>query len=160
MFAATTKAPTMKNVYFFASVTLMSLIIACGGGETDEPTEPEFTATELALHGGDSKYWVLNKELYNGNDITASYQTCELDNVYILDKYENYQIDAGPTTCPNNPEADLVRGYYELDEVNNLLTLGNNDTVYTANLIEVASDILKWNIEVEGEQIERTFKPK
>jgi hypothetical protein len=150
----------MKNLYLLAILSLMVSIYSCGTDDTDEQPEPEFTQTQLSLHGGDSKYWVLTKENYNGVDITASYQECELDNVYIFDKYDNHTIDAGPTKCENNPEPDVSRGYYELDEANNTLEIGSADTSYTVNVIELSTSILKWDIEVDGEVIEKTFEPR
>ena len=150
----------MKNLFLLIilSFVAIAIVYSCGSNEPDEPTESEFTQTELALHGGDSKYWILSKETFNGVDITASYLECELDNVYIFDKYENHSIDAGSTKCENNPEPDVKRGYYKLDEANSTLEIGSSDTIYTVRIMELSTSILKWDIEVDGEVIEKTFE--
>ncbi|MFY0674585.1 MAG: lipocalin family protein [Bacteroidia bacterium] len=150
----------MKSVYFVISLAFLLSIYSCGTNGSDEQPEPEFTQSQLALHGGDSKFWMLTKENYNGIDITASYKACELDNVYIFDKYDNQSIDAGATKCQDNPEPDVKRGYYKLDEVNNTLEIGSADTIYTVNILELSTSKLKWDIEVDGEVIERIFEPR
>ena len=150
----------MKQLLYILAITSVSMVYSCGSDGTDEEQQPEFTAMQLALHGGDSKFWILTQEKYNGVDITASYQACELDNVYIYDQYENQSVDAGPTTCENNPEPDVKRGYYELDEANKTLEIGNSDTIYVVNILNLSASELKWQIEVDGEMIERTFNPK
>ncbi|MGB0429467.1 MAG: lipocalin family protein [Bacteroidia bacterium] len=150
----------MKLFKFSIALSFVLFMAACGSDSEDESPQPTYTAKELALHGGDSKYWVLTKELYNQVDITASYQPCELDNVYIFDKYDNYSIDAGPTTCVNDPEPDVSRGVFELDETNNTLTITQPDTSFTANIITLESASLVWEITVDGEVIQKTFSLK
>ncbi len=150
----------MKTFQFFATTLIALFISACGTDDTDETPQDNYTTKELALHGGNSKYWVLTKELYNGTDITASYQECEIDNVYIYDKYDNYSIDAGPTKCTNNPEPDVSRGVYELDETANTLTITRPDSTLTANILALESSKLQIEFTVDGEVIQRTFEPK
>jgi len=155
------KTPKMKNKLSLSFLVLIAFLFACGGNDpVDEGTTPEFTPKELIFHGGDQRYWLLTKELISGTDVTSGYAACELDNIYIFDKYGNYNIDAGATKCANNPEQDVRIGFYEFDEANNKLKLGNSDTTYTVDILVLETSKLRWQVEVGGELIERTFTPK
>ncbi|MBI3142389.1 MAG: hypothetical protein HYZ16_06145 [Bacteroidetes bacterium] len=149
----------MRTTLSIAALTLLLFIAACNPQEPDEPIV-DYTDMEWALHGGDERYWLLDKELYNGHDITASNQACEMDNIYVFDTYGNYNIDAGTTTCTVNPEPALERGGYTLDEPNKKITLKMADTTFTADLLKLENTTLQWKVLVDGETIEKTFKVK
>ncbi|MBI1184916.1 hypothetical protein GC194_11635 [bacterium] len=149
----------MVKVLFSLAIASTVFFSACSKKDNnDYPVK--YSDKELALQGGEEKYWLLSKELYNGEDITASFQPCEMDNVFKFDIYKNYSVDAGPTTCENNPEPDVVRGSYELDETKNTLKISTKDSVFTATLLDLETSKLRWQVEVGGETIEQTFVPK
>lgn len=149
----------MRTLLSLAFIGFLMFIGAC---EPDDPVDPveDFTDMEWALHGGDVRYWLLEKELFNGHDITASYQACHMDNIYIFDTYSNYNIDAGATVCAVNPEPALKRGGYTLDEPNKKITLKMVDTTFTADLLQLENTTLQWKVVVDGETIEKTFRVK
>lgn len=150
--------------------TLSLSLLACLGlllftacGKDDEPEKPDasvYTEAELSLHAGATKYWLLHQELFDGRDITSSYKSCEKDDVHTFDTYGNYNIDAGVSKCSDNPEPDLVRGYFKLDEENQTIELGYQDTVFNCTLLKLATDELGIEYEVEGTKVQKTYKPQ
>jgi len=139
----------------FISVTYVS----CGNDEpTTDDNPSEYTEKELSLHGGNQRYWKLKSDLYNNTDLMQSYKACEKDNIHVFDIHGNYNIDAGATKCTDNPEPDLLRGYYELNEEKNTILLSYGDTTFTADIIELSAEILHWQREVDGAIIQKTYK--
>lgn len=150
----------MKTSLLMFALLLVSLIyVSCGDDEpkTDD-SQTEYTEKELSLHGGNQRYWKLKGDLYNGIDLMQSYGECEKDNIYLFDIHGNYNIDAGATKCATNPEPDLVRGYYELDEAKNTLLLSFGDTIFTANIMELSAEVLTWQRVVQGDTIQKSYK--
>lgn len=149
----------MKLKLFSVALSMVFFMFSCGDDDpVFEPPASEYSTLELSLHGGSEKRWNLKKELLNGKDITSSFKTCELDNVYLYDASNKYSIDAGTEKCTENPEADVNRGYFKMDEEKMELELGLSDTTYFVSIKELTSEKLQWSIEIEnGDVIDRTF---
>lgn len=150
----------MKINLAFLLVLTGFLFDSCKDDDTPPPPPPAsiYNETELSLHNGDQKRWTLTKELFNGTDITSSLKDCELDNVYIFEAPDNYNIDAGGTKCPENPEADVRRGYFEFGTDQKTIKLGFADTSYVVTISKLESETFVWTVKVEsGDEIERTF---
>lgn len=161
-FVLSQQTHSMKQLFPLFFLLFICFFSSCGEKDPidDDDKKPEFTSKEMMLHNGDKRYWILTKEIIAGTDVTSGIDNCQLDNIYIFDKYGNYNIDAGATKCPNNPEDDVIIGFYTLDEANNKLTLGNNDTTIVCDILLLETSKLRWKAEINHEIIERTFVPK
>ena len=149
----------IKYCLFIVAATFF--VSSCGNDDpptVDENPTSAYSTLELSLHDGDEKRWTLTKEVFNGTDITGSFDACELDNVYIYDIFDVYGIDAGASKCEVNPEEDFRRGYFELNEEEMTMKLGFSDTSYVVDIKELSSEMLQWSVKIEsGDVIERTF---
>lgn len=149
----------MNTLKMLLIALTFSYLLACStNDEPDDNNGNTYSSKELALHNGSKKLWKVNKQFFNGTDITSSFEDCVKDNIHVIDIHGNYDVDEGNTKCePSDP--DVMRGFYELNEDLTVISIDDRDTVIQATILDLKSGRFEYEWEAEGASYRRVLIP-
>lgn len=150
------KTPLSLLIVFFV-ISIMNLSCSKDDANNETTNTQDVTNKATLFHANSSKLWKLTNEKINSIDVTDGLKDCVLDDLHKFDNIDNYIHDEGTIKCDDdNPNENRYK--YVQREDYKYLDISNNDTSYTAELIQLDTKVMIWKINADSDVIEKTFE--